>query len=97
MIAAKVAVCADAIRSRPETAGEVETFYNNEGCQAFDKMRKWIVGQKLKQRNLSLKAKSQPFKLSEEETTRRLGAFWRNSVRCLCFFGKGVGAPFTGA
>ena len=75
MVTAKVAVAADAIRSRPETAGEVETLYNDEGCQDFVEMRRWVVGQWLKQRNLSLKIKSQPFKLSEGETTRRLGAF----------------------
>ena len=71
MVTAKVAVAADAIRSRRATAGEVETFYNNKGRQDFVKMRGWVVGQWLKQRNLTLKVKRQPFELSEEETPRR--------------------------
>ena len=45
MATATAAVAADAIRSRPETAGEVETFYNNEACQDFVKMRRWVVRQ----------------------------------------------------
>ena len=69
MIAAKVAVCADAIRSRPETAGEVETFYSGDGRQGFVEMGRWVVGRRIKQRNLSLTVKSQPLKLSEAETT----------------------------
>ena len=59
-------------------------------------MRRWVVGQWLKQRNLSLKITGHPFQLSEEETTRRLGAFWRNCVRRLCFFGEDVGVDGFG-
>ena len=71
MVTAKVAVAADAIRSRRATAGEVETFYNNKGRQDFVKTREWVVGRWMKRRNLSLKVKSQPFELSGEETTQR--------------------------